>query len=249
MPAPISEPTDTPEPTATPTPTPEPTPTPTLTPVNDVPGEVTQETGTPAIALPGGDVLAQAVLTEADRQLAATGSAVSVELNVRAKQATAAEAEQVTAAARALAGEVTVADYLDVTLFKSIGGTQTVVDGQLAGPIRLVIQVPEDLRSAERTFAIVRVHDGEASLLPDLDTDPNTVTVATDRFSLYALVYAAPAPTAAPTATPTATPAPAATSAPTGDENGDPAAYLALLAFCAVALTAVTLIMTKRRKG
>lgn len=40
-----------------------------------------------------------------------------------------------------------------------------------------------------RSFAVLRVHDGETVLLPDLDNDKNTVTIETDRFSTYALVY------------------------------------------------------------
>lgn len=40
-----------------------------------------------------------------------------------------------------------------------------------------------------RTFAVVRVHNGAAELLPDLDSEEDTVTIETDRFSTYALVY------------------------------------------------------------
>ena len=36
---------------------------------------------------------------------------------------------------------------------------------------------------------MLRVHDGETVLLPDLDNDENTVTIETDKFSTYALVY------------------------------------------------------------
>lgn len=53
----------------------------------------------------------------------------------------------------------------------------------------LKLRVPERLLMAGRTFAVLRVHDGETVLLPDLDNDANTVTIETDRFSTYALVY------------------------------------------------------------
>ena len=56
--------------------------------------------------------------------------------------------------------------------------------------------MPEGLRAADRTFAVLRVHNGETALLPDLDNDANTVTIETDRFSAYALVYRDNAPAA-----------------------------------------------------
>lgn len=36
---------------------------------------------------------------------------------------------------------------------------------------------------------MIRVHNGEVSFLPDLDADANTITIETDRFSTYVIVY------------------------------------------------------------
>lgn len=36
---------------------------------------------------------------------------------------------------------------------------------------------------------MIRVHDGVATILKDLDTDANTITIETDRFSTYAIAY------------------------------------------------------------
>ena len=45
------------------------------------------------------------------------------------------------------------------------------------------------MRSDDRTFSVIRLHNGVAEILPDLDDDPNTITIETDRFSTYAIVY------------------------------------------------------------
>ena len=42
----------------------------------------------------------------------------------------------------------------------------------------------------EREFAMVRVHNGQITVLKDLDSDPKTITFETDKFSAYGLMYA-----------------------------------------------------------
>ena len=85
-----------------------------------------------------------------------------------------------------------VGQYLDISLFKVIGDTRSAIS-QTARKLTIVINVPESLKSKDstkpRTYAIIRVHDGVTEVLADLDGDADTVTIATDRFSAYALVY------------------------------------------------------------
>ena len=85
-------------------------------------------------------------------------------------------------------GSHVLAQYMDVALYKVINDSKTWITSTNK-PIRITFEVPEGLRAAGRTFAVLRVHDGETVLLPDLDNDENTVTIETDRFSTYALVY------------------------------------------------------------
>ena len=108
--------------------------------------------------------------------------------------------------------------YLDISILKTVGAEQKTVEST-SQPITLVISVPDALRAQERTFRIIRVHDGVAVVLEDLDSDPDTITIQTDRFSTYVIAYGDPAPT---------TPQPSAPSggnAPAGDNNtaGNPA--------------------------
>ena len=61
---------------------------------------------------------------------------------------------------------------------------------ELSAPIRLKLDVPESIDGNKYDFAVVHLHNGEAAILPDLDGNPETVTIASDRFSAYAVIYA-----------------------------------------------------------
>ena len=83
----------------------------------------------------------------------------------------------------------TLGMYLNVDLIKLINGQQVGKIAELNTPIRVTIEIPEELRSAHRAFAIVRVHNGAAEILEDVDDDPDTITIVTDKFSTYSIAY------------------------------------------------------------
>ena len=85
--------------------------------------------------------------------------------------------------------EYTLGMYLNIDLIKLINGQQVGKITELNSPIRVTIEIPEELRSANRDFAIVRVHDGAAEILEDVDSDPDTITIVTDKFSTYSIAY------------------------------------------------------------
>ena len=51
------------------------------------------------------------------------------------------------------------------------------------------MDIPESLLAEGRTYYIMRNHNGECTLLEDLDEELQTITIATDRFSTYAIMY------------------------------------------------------------
>lgn len=55
--------------------------------------------------------------------------------------------------------------------------------------IRLRFKIPESLRANGREFAVLRVHNSNVEILSDIDSNADTVTVLTDKFSTYAIVY------------------------------------------------------------
>lgn len=85
-----------------------------------------------------------------------------------------------------------VGKYFDMSLMKNIGGTEESVSGTTE-PIKLRLGIPEELQKDGRKFSVIRVHNGIAAVLADLDEDESTVTIETDKFSTYALVYSEPA--------------------------------------------------------
>lgn len=62
---------------------------------------------------------------------------------------------------------------------------------QLASPVEFTVAAPaiDGVNAKDVDFAVLRLHDGAVTLLPDMDSDPATITFATDQFSAYAIVY------------------------------------------------------------
>ncbi len=83
--------------------------------------------------------------------------------------------------------------YLDVDAYKIIGTAKTQLTG-LGKEIEIVITVPTEWipkDDVNREFMVLRIHDGIAEKLESTyDAKEKTVTVKTDKFSTYALVYA-----------------------------------------------------------
>lgn len=142
------------------------------------------------------DELADIVLTEGEKEQVENGTNIKFLLNIKDIGDTVGSADK--AVVQAALGEnsevrgFVIGQYLDISLFKIIGTDRSAIS-QTARKLTIVIDVPDSLKSKEsgkpRTFAIVRVHNGVAETLADLDNDVDTITIATDRFSAYAIVY------------------------------------------------------------
>jgi len=52
----------------------------------------------------------------------------------------------------------------------------------------ITFELSEGLRG-KAEYSVIRVHNGTATVLRDLDSAPDTVTIETDKFSTYALTY------------------------------------------------------------
>ena len=128
-------------------------------------------------------------LTDEEKAAVADGADLDIILSVEdAGDTVSAEDKQ--------AAETVIADtsyilgqYLNIDLLKLINGEQVGKITELNTPISVTIEVPETLRGENRAYAIVRVHEGAAEILEDQDSNPDTITILTDRFSTYAIVY------------------------------------------------------------
>ena len=132
--------------------------------------------------------LADAVLTKKEREALKNGADIQIVLignEISSDSVSAADK----AAVESIAGSYSVGVYLDLELIKTINGARKQVK-ETNRPIRVVLAVPESLRGvAGRRFAIARVHGGSATVLKDIDDSPDTITIETDRFSTYAILY------------------------------------------------------------
>lgn len=159
-----------------------------------------------AFATPA-DELAGMLLTEQEKQMTQGGTDIRIILNVEDMSERVDEAEK--ALVESVLQDWSVGQYLDVSLYKLIGEQRTQIT-ETTGKIRITIAIPDNLKrtagsagtdstnpaedadvsgAVQQTFyAILRVHNGQIELLPDLDNDADTITIETDRFSTYALI-------------------------------------------------------------
>lgn len=99
-------------------------------------------------------------------------------------------------AAEAIIGEYSIGSVMDVHITKNIVHGDNINEEniyKLERPIRLVFDIPEYLYSVDRTFAVMRHHSTEngvtCDILHDIDNKSKTVTVSTDTFSSYSIIY------------------------------------------------------------
>ena len=91
-------------------------------------------------------------------------------------------------------GDYTVGLYLDINLFKKVGGNAATKVTETNGKVKASIFIPESLWKSGRTFEIIRVHDGVATAIAGTyDENTHVFTFKTDKFSTYALAYKDPA--------------------------------------------------------
>ena len=130
------------------------------------------------------------LLTEEEKQQVQNGTDIRIVLEVQDAGNSVSVSDRA-AIQQALNG-FTEGQYLNIDLYKLVGADRADIT-ETAKKIRIVITVPETLRNTDgdmtRTFAVIRVHDGRAEVLADLDDSADTITIETDRFSTYAVAY------------------------------------------------------------
>lgn len=133
-------------------------------------------------SLPDLDVVVQRMLSTDDVMKLAKGGRVDIAVSLTGQDKADAVTERIMKNA---VGQKPV-QYFDLTMLKSADGyTERVTE--LPTTMEVVIEVPDEVYEAGKTYSILRIHNGELSVLPDLDDNPKTITFRTDRFSSYAI--------------------------------------------------------------
>lgn len=151
-----------------------------------VPGTVTEEmrggeNSPGAKVITPLDDLIKAVCTSSEQQLIKNGSDCKIILSVKDVDEDLFK--------RFLGGsEYKVVFLLDIDLLKEIDGLETAVT-ETGSEVTVEIEIPEVFRSAGREYVIIRYHNGERTVLEDIDNSDDFVTFKSDRFSMYGLAY------------------------------------------------------------
>lgn len=171
----------------------------------------------PTVKIPASNELANMLLTPEEKQQVEKGTDIRIVLKVEDASKNVSGADKVlieSALKNGAADGYSIGQYLDINLIKIIGGNNSSRISKTNSKIKIAITVPEALRNTDsgrtRTFAVIRVHDGKAELLNDIDSRADTITIETDRFSTYGIVYkdSGAAPTVTPSPQPTNKPSP-----------------------------------------
>lgn len=84
-----------------------------------------------------------------------------------------------------------VGQYFDLSVLIQSGEDTLGEIHQLQKPINFTLDIPEEIRNADREYSMIRVHNGKAEQLDAVvDTEQWKISFDTDRFSTYALTYA-----------------------------------------------------------
>lgn len=135
----------------------------------------------------GASKLKTSVLTSGEQKAVDNGSNATVELRIRSIDSQVPQADKELVIANL--GSYTLARYFNITLWKKVGNSPEKKVSKVKNPIAITLSIPEELRNASREYVFIHVHGKSASVLKDLDSSTNTITVETDRFSTYALAY------------------------------------------------------------
>lgn len=133
-------------------------------------------------SLPDLDVVVQKMLTTDDVMKLARGEKIDISVSITGEDQPDAATERIMKNA---VGHKPV-KFFDVTMLKSMGGNTEKIT-ELPTTMEVVIEIPDDVYQKGKTYSVLRVHNGELTVLPDLDDDPKTITFRTDRFSSYAI--------------------------------------------------------------
>jgi hypothetical protein len=144
--------------------------------------------------LENADTLASSVLTISELGYVNGGDTMEIRLRITPKENKISERsnKQFEAAIekeKETMSGLTKGEYIDISLEKRHNSGQWQYVPNTKGMIRMAIDVPDKYRESGREFFIMRNHNGECTLLKDLDNSEDTITIETDRFSDYLIMY------------------------------------------------------------
>lgn len=138
------------------------------------------------------DDLEKNVLTEAEKTRVTNGENATIYLEVTDISNTISAEEKALIEKKADKGSKLL--YLDISLFKKVGNDEAQRVTKTGSKISVSIKIPSAILNTDttktRTYQIVKVHDGVASIIEGTyDEKTQIFTFETDEFSTYAIAY------------------------------------------------------------
>ena len=207
---PVSNPAPTPTPEPTPDPAPTPAPTeeakPSMAPVSeDVTTSVSKEVESVVQEIVKGT---DTTVVDEDtaskiKEAAEQGKEINTEVVAETVEKDKVDTKEVNAIEEKVKSLQSVVDNVNNTIKKITSVAQFInveilikADGEKLGnlkelkePIKLKIDIPDNLKKSSRKFFVVRLHDGIVEKLESIMNADGTLTFITDKFSTYALAY------------------------------------------------------------
>ena len=131
-------------------------------------------------------------MTEEEKKQYDGGANIAISIKIEDNSAAVSKEDKETV--EKLLKEETLGQYIDISVFKTIGSNPQTKVAETKGMIKISIKLPENLKNTDATkkreYYIVRVHDGVATKLDTVYNEADgTLTFASDKFSTYAIVY------------------------------------------------------------
>ncbi len=132
---------------------------------------------------------ASGVFTQAEKDRIANGTDAKVWLDIAAANATSDEKSKAEAVAKEKIGNNAKFQFLDLSLWTQVGSDVARLVPEPGIGITVTLKIPESIQNANRTYYIIRLHNGVADVLTGTLDKKYNYTFVTDRFSTYAIAY------------------------------------------------------------
>lgn len=149
-----------------------------------------QKEDVPKVQIYEMDKLKDMVITEEDKEAIRKGDNINIIFKVEKLDITKDSPEEKSIAA-ILHGR-TLGTYLDIKLLKQVGNNEPKELKEIPNKIKITIDIPDSILAngdTARIYDIVHLHNGVAEIIKDIDDNPKTITIETDKFSTFAIAY------------------------------------------------------------
>ena len=150
------------------------------------------ETSTTTVTNLNGETAA-AILSDEEIERTVNGESVSIYIEVTTENDLLDIPAEDKTEARTLVKESGTKEgaYLDLSLYKKVGEADPEAVHDSASVFDITVDIPAELAEPyghTRTYSIIRVHDGEAVVLPSV-VENGKISFSTDKFSTYLIAY------------------------------------------------------------